>query len=55
MPVVIYRSLTGGVNKGYIKLLTVNCLVSIDGFTSFYQSLYLTYRVISIEQSAIGT
>ena len=36
------------------KLIAVNCLVSIDGFTSFYQALYVTKRVIGREQSIMG-
>ena len=35
-------------------MIAVNCLVSIDGFTSFYQSLYVTKRVIGREQSIMG-
>ena len=33
----------------------MNCLVNIDGFTSFYQALYVTKRVIEREQSIMGT
>ena len=37
------------------KLFAVNCLVNIDGFTSFYLALYVTKRVIEREQSIMGT
>ena len=33
----------------------MNCLVNIDGFTSFYLALYVTKRVIDREQSIMGT
>ena len=33
----------------------MNCLVNIDGFTSFYLALYVTKRVIEREQSIMGT
>ena len=33
----------------------MNCLVNIDGFTSFYLALYVTKRVTEREQSIMGT
>ena len=33
----------------------MNCLVNIDGFSSFYLALYVTKRVIEREQSIMGT
>ena len=38
-----------------LNCFAVNCLVNIDGFTSFYLALYVTKRVIEREQSIMGT